>query len=119
MRVSKTIKVAVYSCKVIVVLTDDVDKEGARICKKHKMPVADGENYALAISTTDVHTYYVIYNPKSININRLVHEVTHIGGMILKDRGTEESLDGENLAYLNGFLAEEIYKFVIKNHIAL
>lgn len=114
--VRRTINIPLYGCKVYVVFAPDTNEESARICKKLGYRRAGGSNYAEVIGCETVHAYYILYSTDHLTLNILVHEVTHLGGLILKDRGYNQS-DDEPLAYLNGYLAGELENIMIRNNI--
>lgn len=119
--IEANIKIPLYKCKIIVLIDTffNINKENKRLCKKYKIKHEGGTDYACVITTYDVHTYYILFSKNHLTLNRLVHEVTHLGGTILDDRGHPTDGNSEPLAYLNGFLAEEIEKIMEDNDLKL
>ena len=114
----RTISIPLYDCKVIVIFAPDINIESKRICRKHKIDSEDSaEEYCSVISSPDsVHLYYILFGTDYLTLNRFVHEISHLGGSILKSRGYTQ-IDDEPLAYLNGYIAQEIEKIMLKNNI--
>lgn len=110
--------IPVYNCKVIVIFDEDITAASKRIFKKHKMEHSGDINYAEVIYPQDtIHLYYILFSLPSLTLNLLVHEITHLGGKILMDRN-HSTVDGdEPQAYLNGHIAEEIEKIMIRKNI--
>lgn len=116
--IRRTLNIGLYDCKVVVCFAPDINEQSRKIHQRHRLDYNGDQDYACVIVPPEsVHLYYLLYGTSSLTLNRFVHEITHLGGTILKDRGHELSGDDEPLAYLNGYLAEEIYKIMVKNQI--
>jgi hypothetical protein len=116
--IKRTINIPVYNCKVVVYFDHDINDLARKLCKKHKVEREDGEAYAEVFGIAEhIHLYFILFSVPSLTMNLFVHEITHLGGRILKDRGHHNPDHDEPLAYLNGYLAGEIEKIMQKNQI--
>lgn len=114
----RTINIPLYNCKVVVYFDHDINDIAKKLCKKHKVEREDGETYAEVFGVSEnIHLYYILFSLPYFNLNLFVHELTHLGGKILRDRGHSNPEQDEPLAYLNGYLAGEIEKIMEKNNI--
>ena len=109
MRTQTKIKLEIYNCDVIVIVTDTLLKEAHKIYKKYNIvDKIEGECEGLAIMC-DLDKYFIILNNNSLSHNTIAHEVYHIVGSITRDREIKEE---EATAWLAGHLTGVIYKFL-------
>ena len=115
--IKRTLTIPIYECKVVLIFDKDISAASKRIHQRHKMEWPGHINYAEVIAINEtVHLYYILFSTEYLTLNLLVHEITHLGGTILMDRG-EETINSEPLAYLNGYLAEAIEKVMVRCNI--
>lgn len=108
-----TVKVPVYSFTCEVIFADPIEPEINKLRKKQKLEPIDGTVHGYAIGGNDVHTYYLFYCLKGLNVNTLAHEISHLVDYVFVDRGIEPPT-GEPRAYLTGHVTEKIFEFVFK-----
>jgi hypothetical protein len=107
-----TLSIPTYSCKVVVIVTDYVEKEAKRIIKKHKLQDKWGEGEAEgAVLTADLDLYYFLLSGKFLTHNTIAHEIHHVVCRVTSDRGIT---DEESRSWLSGHVAEFLYKFLDK-----
>lgn len=110
------IKIPIYDCTCRIIISDEIEKIVKKYVKKKKwskeLDLEEGEEiHGLATSNGDTKDYYIFYAIKSLTVNCLTHEISHIADHILEERGIE---DGEAKAYLVGYISEKIFDFVFK-----
>lgn len=116
MRTYTTLSIATYSCSVMIIVTDDIHKEGKRIYKKHDLgDYEDGDAEAMVI-TADMRLYYLVIDRQCLTHNTLAHECYHIVRDIKSDR---DITDDEAGAWLMGHIQEYLYKFLHKKKLAV
>lgn len=116
MRTSITLPIATYQCSVVIIITDDLHKEGKRIYRKHDLgEYEDGEAEAMVIRA-EMHTYYLVVDKQHLTHNTLAHECYHIVRDIKSDR---DITDDEAGAWLMGHIQEYLYKFLHKKKLAV
>lgn len=114
----RTFSIPVYNCKVVLIVEPDINDAIRRVYKKHRLGSHEEFWYAGVVwPTENIHTYYLLYGSKYLTINMFVHEISHLGNRILRDRGHNSSADDEPLAYLNGHLAETVHSILQKQNI--
>ena len=113
----RTINIPIYQCRVVIVFDTDINEQIKLLFKKDGVE-DDGSMYNALVyrPAGTLKTYYLMYGTSVFTLNIFVHELSHLSGMILKDRG-ENGIDSEPLAYLAGYLAEEVEKIMLKNNI--
>ncbi len=114
----KTLDIPIYRGKLVYIISNDVERLKINIPK-----FSDNEIYA--------HTYfreycgkqgfYIILNFSSKYRNILhgtiAHECLHATNFILRDRGLELSVEGDEAqAYLLDYIVDKLYEFVKKNN---
>ena len=116
MRATTTIKTSTYSCEVIIIITDQLKLEAAKLYKKYKMKVAedDGENEGLLI--TIGAKYYLLIDTKYLSHNTIAHEIYHAAVRVTEDRGVT---DEEAQAWVCGHITGSTYKFLSKKNIPI
>lgn len=117
MRTTTTLTIPTYSCSVVVIVTDDLEKEGRRIYKKHDFGDYEADEYCEAmVLRPSMMLYYLIFDKDYLTHNTLAHECYHVVRDIKTDR---DIVDDEAGAWLMGHLSEFIYKFLQKKKLAV
>lgn len=109
----KKITIKAFECSVLLILTDKIHKALASVYKKYKTSgetVGEGEADGLTISV-NFNLYVVILDINSVSYNLVGHEVCHAVQRIADDR---EITDDETMAWLTGYLCEEVHTFINK-----
>lgn len=109
----KKITIKAFECSVLLILTDKVHQAEASVHRKYKtLEEAIGEDEAdgLTISVS-FNLYVVILDINSVSYNLVGHEVCHAVQRIAGDR---EITDDETMAWLTGYLCEEVHTFINK-----
>lgn len=110
LRTQKRIDIKTYSCSVIYIVTDSIYAAEKYLHKKYggDKPTEDDtvEGYAITINSG---LYVVVLDFRFMTNNLIGHELYHVTQKICKDRDIEEE---ESMAWLNGYLHEEFYKFI-------
>ncbi len=119
--VKKIIPLKLYGCKVVVTITDDIGKELIKFQNKNLINYQKTSvYYGMAIPEIGTDRYHVLLNKKLLDINTIAHEAFHISYEILESLGIEVSKENdEPLAYLLGYIVEEIYGMILKAKIKL
>ena len=113
MKKSKKIKLATYNCNLIIIITDKLKEEVNSIYKKlNCKDTFQGEAEGVLL-TLDIDNYYLIYDIQYLSHNTIAHEIYHAVVKVTEDRDIVEE---ESQAWLCGYLAEEVYKFIQKNN---
>lgn len=115
MTTTTTIKLSTYSCKTIIIITDQLKVEAEKIYKKYKVKIMedDGENEGLLISL-NIDKYYLLIDTKYLSHNTIAHEIYHASVRITEDRGVT---DEEAQAWVCGHITGSTYKFLDKKNI--
>lgn len=113
MKKRKKIRLATYNCNLIIIITDMLTAEVNSIYKKlnHKESF-QGEAEGVLL-TLDIDNYYLIYDVNYLSHNTIAHEIYHAVVKVTEDRDIVEE---EPQAWLCGYLAEEVYKYIQKNN---
>lgn len=111
------IKIPIYNCVCKVVIDDDIIKAINRYGKKHRWENHEYNVHGIAISTGNMKDYYIFYSTDSLNVNIIMHEITHLVDFILDERAIEN--EGEAKAYLTGYIAEKIFDYVLKKKLLI
>lgn len=109
----KKINIKTFECSVMLVVTDKVHQAESLIHKKYKTsesPFEEGEADGITI-TVNFNLYIIILDINSVSYNLVGHEVCHVVNRITKDR---EINDEETMAWLTGYLCEEVHTFINK-----
>lgn len=116
MKLTSTLKLETYNCRLVFILTDQLIKHVNDIYKKHKLPdTFDIEAEGVMLSP-DMYTYYCLIDTECLTHNTIAHESHHSVFRILQDRDID---DEETGAWLAGHVAEFIYKFLDKKKITI
>jgi hypothetical protein len=111
-----TLKLLTYSCKLTLIVTDQVKVEIAKIYKKHKLKNDidyEVEGILLSPITND---YSLILDLKYLSHNTIAHEIYHASSRICGDRDVH---DEEAKAWLAGYITGEMYKFLEKKNLQI
>ena len=114
MKLTSTLKLSTYGCKVVLIITDSLINEANKVYKKHKMEQMFEGDAEGTVITPDIDVYYMIIEQKYLSHNTLSHENYHMVNVIKSDRGI---VDDEAGAWLSGHIAEFIYKFIDKKQL--
>lgn len=114
MVVKTTLKLLTYSCKLSLIITDNVKAEITKIYKKYKLKEDidyEVEGVLLSPMTDD---YSLIIDLKYLTHNTVAHEIYHSANRICEDRDVN---DEEAKAWLAGYITGEMYKFLEKKNL--
>lgn len=110
LKIQKKISVNTYSCEVLFIVSDNIEKVEQYIHAKYDGdgPKDDGpaEGYTITIGP---HLYVMVLDYKFLSNNLIGHELYHVTHRIAKDRDID---DEETMAWLNGYLHEAFYDFM-------
>lgn len=109
----KKISIKAFGCSVLLILTDRLHLAEKHVHKKYKTsekPCEDGEAEGVTISV-GFDLYVMILDMKHISYNLVGHEVCHVVQRITNDR---DITDEETMAWLTGYLCEEVHTFINK-----
>jgi hypothetical protein len=109
-KIQKKINVNTFSCDVIYMVSDDIYKVESYLHKKYggdKPKENDpAEGYTITINSA---MYVMVLDYRFMTNNLIGHEIYHVTHRICNDRDIQ---DEETMAWLNGYLHEEFYKFI-------
>lgn len=109
MMFKKTLNIETFSCKLQLIISDDINKEINKIYKNYNIPpVSDHEVEGMLISGSN-RLYYLIIDNNCLSHNTIAHEIYHAVVRITEDRDVS---DEETQAWLCGFLTEKMYSFI-------
>jgi hypothetical protein len=114
MTVKTTLKLSTYSCKLDLIVTDQVKVEIAKIYKKHKLKNDidyEVEGILLGLGTND---YSLVIDLKYLTHNTIAHEIYHASSRICEDRDVH---DEEAKSWLAGYITGDMYKFLEKKNL--
>lgn len=110
LKIQKKINVNTFSCHVIFIVSDNINKVEELLHKRYggEKPKADdpAEGYTLTVNST---LYVMVLDYRFMTNNLIGHEIYHVTHRICDDRDIN---DEETMAWLNGYLHEEFYKFI-------
>lgn len=111
MKTSVKIKLDTYNCVVNFIVTDRMSQTLKGIYKKYKIQEdVDGEAEGLVV-TIDISNYYLLIDGSFLTHNTIAHEVFHVAVKMSESR---EIYDEESQAWIAGYIASGIYKFLDK-----
>lgn len=113
--------VEIYNCTVHIIVADNMlrsinyylRKCGSKPLKKEEVPGA----YCLSPDKECSYEYYIFFDRKTIDINYINHEKSHLVEFILEERGIKAK--DETRAYLDGFLSEKINSLLKKRKVRI
>ena len=116
MYLSKTFKISIYDAHVQFIITKNITKTVNRIHAYHKSGTVWGKDETAAGCTILCSTvkYYIVINSEYLTHNTICHELYHCVCTMANDRGIHEE---ESRAWLQGIIAEEIYKYLKEKNI--
>lgn len=116
MKTSTTLKLDTYSCKLVIIITDQLKTESNKIYKKYKIVSEDeGEDEGLFIPT-DMTVYFLLIDSKYLTHNTIAHEIFHAVVGITEDRSVN---DEEAQSWLCGHITGVMYKFLEKKKLEI
>ena len=98
MKVSTTIKLPTYSCKLKVVVVESVSVEAEKLYKKYKINDDFGGEAEGALVMPDIDNYYLLLGDKFLTHNTIAHELYHAVVRITEDRDITDEEARDNLA---------------------
>jgi hypothetical protein len=116
MKLSTTINLPTYSCKIIIRIVDSVATEAEKIYKKCKIKDDFGDEAEGALIMHDIDVYYLLLGVKYLTHNTIAHEMFHAVVRVTEDRGIS---DEEAQAWLAGHLTAVLYKFLEKKKLEI
>lgn len=116
MRLQKTFSLDIYSCKIVLIISEDLFEEERKLCEKHEdeyteIVPSDG----LTINFEN-DIYYILFKVDSISHNLLAHEIFHLVCSITDYRSINEE---ESRAWLCGYLTDLIYSYLQNKKITI
>lgn len=116
MVIKGSFKVPIYNCFVYVIIADNLLSSINYRLRVNDIGKLKEEPGAFFFNPDHCH-YYIFFNKKTIDVNFLNHEKSHVVEQILKDRGIR-AMD-EVRSYLDGFISEKLNEFLKKRKIKL
>lgn len=116
MKLSTTIKLPTYSCKIVVGIVDSVAAEAEKVYKRYKIKEDFGSEAEGAVIMPDIDVYYLLLGVKYLTHNTIAHEIFHAVVRVTEDRGI---VDEEAQAWLAGHLTAVTYKFLDKKKLEI
>lgn len=110
-----TIKVPLYECKVILIVTSTMEELQQHVMKKKKANVDVLDTYGVVFNWGNAE-YVLALKEDSLSHNLLAHEIFHLTMAITTDI---DIVDEESQAWLNGHLTENVYKSLKKKNFAI
>lgn len=95
-------------------VADDIESHINRLCKRLQVDPIDGTVHGMAMEGKDVHNYYIFYDIKTLTVNIVVHEISHVIDSVFSHRQID---DGEARAFLTGHITEELLKWLYKKQL--
>jgi hypothetical protein len=111
------IKVPIYNCTCKIIIDNDIVKTINNYGKRNKWDKHDYNVHGLAVNPGDMQEYYIFYAIDSLNVNTIVHEITHLVDYILEDRAIEN--EGEAKAYLTGYISEKVFDYILRRNLLI
>jgi len=108
-----TIELPIYNLDIVFIIQDNWES----CIKKFKLDLDSSYLEAHAVTTVhkeykEKHEIFLLLKPKYLDYNTLCHELMHLVMYICDLKGIRPEQDNdEPLAYLQGYLAEELFKF--------
>lgn len=120
------IKINLYNIKVSIKIFDDFSKmQKFYISKAKKLNIELDEEYdyysaRTIVNPLDFKDTYLLFIKDQIDTNTIAHEIYHLTNRIIANQGiTLDPFDDENGAIINGFLNEEVVKYLLKKKIEI
>jgi hypothetical protein len=116
MKITATLNVSTYNCKLVFIVTDQILQVVNNLYKKHNIPgVWDIEAEGVMFSPS-MHTYYLLIDTACLTHNTIAHEAFHVVHRIMDDRAIN---DEESGAWIAGHVSEFIYKSLKKKKLTI
>jgi len=112
----KKINLKQYSCDIIFIVTEQIVKETNKILKQNDVKHRVDYEIEGIFLYHDIDKYYVLLDINNLSHNTIAHELYHACVRITEDRCIS---DEEAQAWLCGYLADNMYKFLDKNKIKI
>ena len=113
---SKTIiKVPLYECKVVLIVTSSMEELQQHVRKKKKANVDVLDTYGVVFNWGNAE-YVLALHEASLSHNLVAHELFHMTMAITNDI---DIADEESQAWLNGYLTEQVYKKLKKKNFVI
>lgn len=110
-RATTTLRFPTYSCKLVIIVVDNVKKEVEKLYKKYKIVEKFEDEAEGALVMPSMETYYLLLDKSFITHNTIAHEIFHAAVRITEDRAIT---DEEAQAWMAGHITESLYKFLEK-----
>lgn len=116
MTAKKLVNIDTFSCKLQIMITDDMVKEIIKIYKNYGV----NEQYEGAaegiLITGALGTYHLLIDVECLSHNTIAHEIYHATVRITVDR---DVVDEETQAWLCGHLTDIMYKFIKQKNLEI
>lgn len=109
MNYSKIVSISTFSCKLKIIITDNINKNTKNIYKKYNITYNENIELEGVFISTNGEIYYLLINEKYLTHNTIAHETFHASCAIAEDRDIE---DEETKAWLCGYITQNIYDFI-------
>ena len=107
------INIDIYSTSLLFIVTDDIYESALTYVKHIKEKEDWSREYAASLQGVSIYgsnpDYSVLIKYSSLTYNTIVHELFHIARTLTSRIGVE---DDEATAWLLGYLAEKVFKFL-------
>jgi hypothetical protein len=110
-----TIKVPLYECKVILIVTTSMEELQQYVLKKKKVNIDVLETHG-AVFNWGGAEYVVALKEESLGHNLIAHEMFHLAIAMTNDIAIE---DEESQAWLVGHLTQQVYKILNKKNFVI
>lgn len=120
MIVSTKINIDLYSTHLLFVIADDIYEASQKLVKHVQKDEVWTAEYAGSVHGVTIYgtnpDYSILIRTKSLTYNTIVHELYHVANAMME----KISIDNEEAtAWLIGYLAEKIFKFLESKQITV
>ena len=105
----KKLNLKQYGCSITFIVSDNIISDVNKLLKNDNVKHQIDYTIEGIFLFHDIDKYYVILDKSSISHNTVAHELYHACVRITEDR---EIADEESQAWLIGYLASNMYKFL-------
>lgn len=112
----KVIKLNIFDCKVNFILSNNINKDIAKISKKNNNPFTLEYEVEGIVFYFTISEYFIIINNEYLSHNTLAHEIYHA---VVKVTEPRDITDEESQAWLCGKLTQDIYNFLEKKKVQI
>lgn len=116
MHLQKSIKIKIYDTTVCFIVCEDAQKKVNQLYKKYNTGMKFNEYLEGLMFTVSMNRYYLVVGEAHLTHNTILHELFHTVKAIAFDRNISEE---ESLAWIQGFIGEQIYKFLESKNIKI